>query len=423
MNRPQLINIVDVICRAFRHLDSRLISHGERVGYILMKMLEETKRYTPQEKHDIFMLGLLHDIGAYKDCEIDSMLSFDTDDSMEHSVFGYLLFKNFSPLSQYADVVLYHHHCNAQYYSVPISNYHRDIAKLIYLADRIDIFCVQNMEEDLHAFLEQYSGRIFYPADIHWFWNTQEKHHILENMKSSAYQEEIQDYIFQRSNLMPEKTYKYLRMLTFSLDFRSEYTALHTDYAVQLSKNIADALHMPAAACESVKFAALLHNIGKVSLSAPLGSIEDYDNYLRALYDSPVLDATRQILSGNIDEKILVLIEESFLLLKCWTYGQPITFSPASAAEVVALSYLMSNSLSMEMNVSYHHHPRLLAFLREKYRVSNMDRAILNTLEASFDHIIDKTQSACSTAFNVYQKTMEEYRTLSIVLQHYNNKY
>lgn len=423
MNSPQLINVVDVICHSFRHLDSRLISHGERVGYILMKMLEETGRYTPKEKHDIFMLGLLHDIGAYKDSEIDSLLSFDTDDSMEHSVFGYLLFKNFSPLSQYADVILYHHNCNAQYYSVPISNYHRDIAKLIYLADRIDIFCIQNMEDELPAFLEQYSGRIFYPADIYWFWNTQEKHHILEHMKSSEYQEELYDYIHQHSNLIADQTYKYLRMLTFSLDFRSEYTALHTDYAVHLSSNIADVLHMPQDTCESVKFAALLHNIGKVSLSIPLSSIEDYDNYLRALYDSPVLEATRQILAGNIDEEILILIEKSFLLLKCWTNGQPITFSPAPAAEVMALSYLMSNSLSMEMNVSYHHHPRLLAFLREKYRVSNLDGTVLRALETSFDKIIDKTQSACSTSYDIYQKMMEEYRSLNIVLQHYNNKY
>lgn len=423
MNRPQLINVVDVICRSFRHLDSRLISHGERVGYILMKMLEETRRYTPQEKHDIFMLGLLHDIGAYKDSEIDSMLSFDTDDSMEHSVFGYLLFKNFSPLSQYADVVLYHHNCNAQYYSVPISNYHRDIAKLIYLADRIDIFCVQNMEENLSAFLEQYSGRIFYPADIHWFWNTQEKHHILEKIKSLEYRKEISEYLCRRSNLMADQTHKYLRTLTFSLDFRSEYTALHTDYAVHLSKNIADALRMPTNALESVKLAALLHNVGKVSLPAPAGSIEDYDNYLRALYDSPALDVTKQILTDNVDENILILIEESFLLLKCWTNGQPITFSPAPAAEVVALSYLMSNSLSMEMNVSYHHHPRLLAFLREKYKVTNLDDTILRTLEASFDKIIDKTQSSCSTIYGMYQKMMEEYRSLSIVLQHYNSKY
>ncbi len=184
MKKVPLINIVDVICHSFRHLDPRLINHGERVAYILMKMLDDTNRYTKQEKQDIFMLGLLHDIGAYKEKELDSILSFDLNDSMEHSVFGYLLFKTFSPLPEYADVILYHHHCNAQYYPVPISNYHRDIAKLLYLADRIDIFCVLNDAKDLDSFLSKCCGTIFLPSDIRWFQETEKKHHLLEKIHS-----------------------------------------------------------------------------------------------------------------------------------------------------------------------------------------------------------------------------------------------
>lgn len=423
MNKPQPINVVNIICHSFRHLDPRLISHGERVSYILMKMLEETGRYTLQEKHDIFMLGLLHDIGAYKDNETDSMLSFDTEETMEHSVFGYLLFKTFSPLQKYADVILYHHHCNAQYYSVPISNYHRDIAKLIYLADRIDIFCLQNPKGDLNSFLEQYRGNTFYPSDIDWFWHSEEKYHLLENIKSMDYRKELSDYIQEHSKMTAEQTQNYLRMLIFSADFQSEYTALHTDYAVQLSKNIAEAIKIPVHSRKSIQSAALLHNVGKRSLTAPLSDSKDYDNYLEKLYDDSTLDVTRQILSGNIDQKILSIIEESFLLLKCWTNSQPLTFTPAPAAEVVALSYLMSNSLSGEMNVSYCHHPRLLALLREKYQTCCMDDKIFRTLERSFDKIIEKTQKSCSETQNIYLQLMDEYRSLNMILQHYNNKY
>lgn len=423
MNKPQLTNIVDIICRSFRHVDSRLISHGERVAYILMKMLEETSRYTVQEKHDIFMLGLLHDIGAYKDSEIDSMLSFDNGDTMEHSVFGHLLFKTFSPLPQYADIILYHHHCNAQYYSVPISNYHRDIAKLIYLADRIDIFCVQNSPGDLSSFLEQYSGRTFYPADIRWFWTSQEKHHILEHIRSMEYQTEVTDYIKEHAKFMKDQTYKYLLTLTFSVDFRSEYTALHTDYAVHLSNNIATALKLSTHSRESVDSAALLHNVGKISLPAEVTATKDYDSYLKELYDDSTLNITRQILSGNVNDNILKIIEDSFLLLKHWADEQPLDFSPAPEAEVVALSYLMSNSLSQEMNVSYCHHPRLLALLREKYQHCHMDDKILRTLETSFDKIIENTQRSCSEIYATYQQLMAEYRSLNIILQHYNNKY
>ena len=46
MNSSQLIDIVDVVCHSFRHLNPRLMNHGERVAYILMKMLEGTNYYT-----------------------------------------------------------------------------------------------------------------------------------------------------------------------------------------------------------------------------------------------------------------------------------------------------------------------------------------------------------------------------------------
>lgn len=423
MNGPQLINIVDVICHSFRHLDPRLINHGERVSYILMKMLEETNRYTQKEKQDIFMLGLLHDIGAYKEEEIDSMLSFDVNDSMEHSVFGYLLFKTFSPLPEYADVILYHHHCNAQYYPVPISDYHRDIAKLIYLADRIDIFCVLNDTDKLDSFLEKCCGTIFLSSDIRWFQNTEKKHHILEHIRSMEYQKELSAYTQEHFILTEAQIHNYLMTFIFSVDFRNEYTSLHTYYAVQLSENIANTLRLTANSRKTIQLAALLHNIGKISLPAHMSNTEDYDQYLKELYHNSTLDITKEILSGAVEPQIIRIIDDSFLLLECWSNNQPVSFSPAPAAEIVALSYLMSNALTQEVNVSRYHHPRLLAFLRKKYQTCEMDDTILLVLEKYFDTIIEKTQASCSAVYNTYQQMMDEEHSLTMILLHYNNKY
>ena len=194
MNGTQLNSIVDVICHSFRHLNPHLIEHGERVAFILMNMLRDTNYYTQQEKEDIFMLGLFHDIGAFKKEDVDSMLTFDLNDSMEHSVSGYLLFRTFSPLPEYADVILYHHQCNAQYYPVPINNYHRDIAKLIYLADRIDISCILNKTERLETFFQNYDENIFTPFMVDWFLDANAKYHILEKIQSLEYQRELAEY-------------------------------------------------------------------------------------------------------------------------------------------------------------------------------------------------------------------------------------
>ena len=421
MNGPPLINIVDVIRHSFHHLDPRLINHGERVAYILMKMLEDTRRYTQQEKQNIFMLGLLHDIGAYQEEEIDSMLSFDLNDRMEHSVFGYLLFKTFSPLPEYADIILYHHHCNAQYYPVPIDSYHRDIAKLIYLADRIDIFCVMSDADSLNSYLEKSSGAAFLPSDIRWFWHSEEQYHLLEHIQSMEYQQELNAYIRDYFTLTEAQIHNYLKTFIYSVDFRSEYTALHTNYAVQLSGNIAHTLRMNADSLKTVQLAATLHNIGKISLSSKMSDIMDYNQYMTALYQASTQDVTRNILSGNVESQILKTINDSFL--ESWTNNRTINFTPSPVAEVVALSYLMSNALACQRNASLSCQATLFDSLRKKYQACNMNGSILEALEKNFNQIIAQTQAFCAGFYNIYHHMMDEDHSLNMILMHYNNKY
>lgn len=426
MGNSQLINIVDVICHSFRYLDARLINHGERVSYILMKMLEDTSYYTKQEKQDIFMLGLLHDIGAYKEEEIDSMLSFDRNDSMEHSIFGYLLFQKFSPLPEYADVILYHHHCNAQYYPVPIGNYHRDIARLIYMADRIDIFCVLNNADYLDSFLEKHCDSIFPSSYIRWFREADKKYHILAHIASMEYQKELRDYT--RENIIPTESqiHNYLMTFIFSVDFRNKYTALHTSYAVHLSKNFADSLHMTSISSRIIQLAALLHNIGKISIPSSFTDSSDYDHYLSELYQNATLDVTKKILSEAVDSQIVNIIDESSLLLKCWNDKSSISFTPSTASEIVALSYLLSNILTHDSDPSLQYHGKLMAFLKSNYQSCNMDNTILLALEKYFPQIMRNTHASCTSIFRIYQHMEDENRHLNTILQHYNyynNKY
>ncbi|MFG6384751.1 MAG: HD domain-containing protein [Lachnospiraceae bacterium] len=423
MSEQNLMNIVDIICHSFRHLDSRLINHGERVSYILMKMLADTNYYTSKEKQNIFILGLLHDIGAYKEDEIDEILSFDINDKMEHSVFGYLLFQKFSPLSDYADIILYHHRCNAQYYPVPISSYHRDIARLIYLADRIDIFCFLKKEENLEAYLEKHNGSLFSPSDIRWFQNADKKYHILEHIYSGEYQAEFTEYTQNYITLTDSQIHNFLMTFIFSMDFRNEYTAMHTSYAVHLSENLANTLNLPSTSCRAIQFAALLHNIGKVSISFKVTNIEDYDRYLKELYQNSTFDITKSILSNAVDEKIIKIIDESFLLLESWIKNKTISFTFTPAAEVVALSYLISNIWTQDWNTSYRKSSKLFEFLEEKYRICQIDDTILLALEKHFQKIMEKTKASCTYVYNTYQNMMEENRYLNTILLHYNNKY
>lgn len=421
MKEP-MINITDIICRAFRYIDPRLDSHGERVAYILMQMFRDKSEISSQEKQNIFMLGLLHDIGAYREAEIDAMLSFDQNDSLEHSVFGYLLFQTFSPLKEYANIILYHHQCNAQYYSVPISDYHRSLARILYLADRVDIFCQFNDTKRLLPFLEKYHDSIFTPEDVLWFQQTDDKYHILDALHTGSYREELAEYMTTMT-FTEDQIHDYLLLFIFAIDFRNEYSALHTAYAVQISRNIATTLPLTTFPREVVELSALLHNIGKISLLSCINNKEDYDSYLKDIYKNSTQKITKNILMGNVDEQVLQIIEQSFLILNCWAEERPITFSPAPASEVVALSCLLSNALTLDSNMDIMHHKSLINFLRTKYRICSMDDKILSSLEQQYHKIIQETKISCSALNDAYRQMMNDYHSLNMVLLHYNHKY
>lgn len=86
-----------------------LSTTGCRVAAVLDAMLEAKGVTDPTQRRAAYLVALLHDVGAYRTEEIDRMVAFETESVWEHSFYGYLFFKELTPLGAYADVILYHH--------------------------------------------------------------------------------------------------------------------------------------------------------------------------------------------------------------------------------------------------------------------------------------------------------------------------
>lgn len=131
-------NITELIQRTLNYVDPRLVHHGSRVAHLVYRMMEVDGGFPAEEQQDIYFLALLHDIGAYKTEEINEMVSFEAHDIWEHSIYGYLFLSYFSPLSRYAEAILFHHvAANALGQLDP---HIARISQFINLADRVDIF-------------------------------------------------------------------------------------------------------------------------------------------------------------------------------------------------------------------------------------------------------------------------------------------
>lgn len=57
---------IEIISNCLNYVDSRLIDHGLRVANMTYRMFEAQNSHEQKYLQDVFMLAMLHDIGAYK---------------------------------------------------------------------------------------------------------------------------------------------------------------------------------------------------------------------------------------------------------------------------------------------------------------------------------------------------------------------
>ena len=261
MQSITLRHILKIMQDAFNTLDERLIGHGNQVAYILWKLLEYRGGYTHSQLLELCALAVFHDIGAYKTEELNEIVKFEVARPHNHSIYGSLFIKYFSPLAEKSDIVLYHHlnYMNKD----EIDSEYIDEALLFHLVDRITMMLKTNKSIDYKS-LYSYAETKFSKDDIDLFVHVESLYKMTEKILENTYTEELYAF-FETKILTYEELVAYLHMLAYSIDFRSEHTVYHTINVTELSRLICDLLEVDPKTTENVVLGALMHDIGKIS--------------------------------------------------------------------------------------------------------------------------------------------------------------
>ncbi len=255
-------DVIYIIIKTLNLIDPRLVDHGGRVGYMLYKMLQEEDVYSYQEILDFALAGLFHDIGAYKIEEVDSMIEFETDTPISHSIYGYLFYKYLTPLDEIAGIILYHHF---DYEDLKKENYkYEEVASYITLIDNIDIIAnIAKNDVQLPIIWNNEKGKFSKDA-IDLFLKVDKKYHVLTKLKDGTYKDEL-NKVIETAKFTLEQKEMYLKMLIYSIDFRSQYTVLHTITTISAADEIGKLLGLNELEKIQLHFGALLHDIGKIT--------------------------------------------------------------------------------------------------------------------------------------------------------------
>ncbi|WP_243008889.1 HD domain-containing protein [Clostridium sp. AM58-1XD] len=258
-------SILGIIERVCSYVDPRLMDHGMRVSYLVWKMLAPLGTYSREALRDICFLSILHDIGAYKTEEINRMIDFETDHIWEHSIYGYLFMRCFSPLESRAGVVLLHHITwDVLQQQEEVSDEIKEIAQVLFLADRIDVSMEveQNSWEKTLEIVRAGSGTRFSPAAVALAETLTITLPLEEAaMADTQYYHTLSDYLLTHAQITD-----YLKMIIFSIDFRSRHTVTHTVTTTSISAEIAGHMGLDEDICNQIVCGALLHDIGKIGI-------------------------------------------------------------------------------------------------------------------------------------------------------------
>ncbi len=261
-------DVYDILKTTGSILNKPMMNHGERTAYILCKMLQTDGWYSNAELADYIMLTMLHDIGLCKIEYREKLAFYEKEDVWPHSIFGFLFLKYLSPLEDKAEIILYHHLPYNKHGA--IDSKYMKIAEYLFLADKMD--AIMSMpgifEED---YIKKNYNITYSGAALELFKKADEKYNILNNLKTSDYQKELDD-IISKAGFSEEYKRKFLHMLIYINDFRSECTVLHTLATTSFAQSLADIMKLSSQDKYNLFYGALLHDIGKIAI--PINILE-----------------------------------------------------------------------------------------------------------------------------------------------------
>lgn len=395
--------------RALNCVDPRLVDHGLRVATVLDAMLEADGRLSEVCRRAAYFLALVHDIGAYRTEEIDRLVEFETANVWEHSFYGFLFFKELSPLAPYAEVVLYHHMPNDAFTDQkPLVRF---LSQVLQVADRVDIVLLDNEQATLETILRRFDEARpghYDPAVVALFAEAQRRFDVLGQLKAGVEEPNPLHLVDDPRGTGSVATF--LDMLVHIIDFRSHHTVTHTVTTAWVAYELARRHLVDEREAARVYCGALLHDVGKIGV--PLSILEKpgkLDADEMAIMRTHVT-LTEDILRGRIANDLLRDAVRHHEKLDGSGYPRGLTADELLPAErIVAVADIVSALVGTRSYKEAFPKEKVLELLGDQVERGLIDAEIVGTMVRDYDDIMASVRRASLPVAEVYRRVQEEY--------------
>jgi putative nucleotidyltransferase with HDIG domain len=376
----------------------------------MYKVLEPQHKYDNKQMRDICILAMLHDIGAYKTEEIDRIVVFETVDIWEHSIYGFVFLKYFSPLKEMAPVILYHHaECDeVKHLDDPE---HQLLAQLISLCDSADVFVLHGGDSDgFRNYINKYRNIKYSDAVVDMFLTSGVN---IDNVFDGIEADKVFNQIFRETPLSKEDVDGYIKMIVFSIDFRSSQTVIHTVATACIADIMAGLLGVNENDIEKIQTGAMLHDIGKIGIPVRiLESTGKLDGADMGIMKSHV-DVTEKILEGAVDADIQSIAVNHHEKLDGTGYPKQFKIENISLLDrIVTIADIFSALCGSRSYKSEFPKEKIIGILSDMSSQNLIDPEIAALSIQHFDEILEAVYRESLPIIQAYNNMNEEYRLI-----------
>ena len=406
--------MVTVLCRTLNRIDRRLMDHGSRVAYLSYRFLKALGIRQKQELQRAVILAILHDIGAYKTEEISRMVEFESHNVWDHSIFGYLLLNYFSPFYDIAPAVLFHHTDWELLKKAPgLTPYCLDLAQIINLADRIDMFYQSEAgpQDKLRRQLEKGRGRKYgsryldlLPAALPVDWQP------ADLASDKEYAALLEQDIFDERDI-----FKLLELLVFTIDFRSYYTVTHTITTTAISRELARLDGLSPKELRRIHYGAMMHDLGKIAI--PLRILESPGRLSpeeMAVMRTHV-ELTGKILEGCVDPQVMEIALRHHEKLDGSGYPRGLGAAELTESQrIVAIADILSALTGTRSYKEAYSYDKTKGIIQAMAREGKLDARLTTLTLGHMPEIMAIVREQCRPILENYRKIQKEYAQLSL---------
>jgi HD-GYP domain-containing protein (c-di-GMP phosphodiesterase class II) len=405
-------DVNEIIRKTLGIINQKIMNHGEITGYILYKMMEyentyTEQNYTEQELVDYTMIGILHDIGLYKEENVKNVSDFETKNLWPHSIYGFLFLKYLSPMGDKAEVVLYHHLDDNRLGMIDSRYLH--LIQLLSLADKMDTFLHVKEEKLPPDYFVRYRDIKFSGAALDLFQKAEERYGITANLVNGKYREEL-DVLLAKRAFSEQYKRGFLEMLVYTIDFRSEHTVIHTLATVNFAEQLGRLSRLSGKDLRDLHYGALLHDLGKIAI--PLNILESTgrlsDDEMKIM--KAHVRITEMILEGVVDDDVLQIAVRHHEKLDGTGYHKGLTEKDLTLPQqIIAVADILSALYGKRSYKEPFSKEKILGIMKSDADNGKINKKTVQILENNYDKIISEFEIQKEDTIGLYLKIKEQY--------------